>query len=69
MTLDGDKLVFNLKEPFKALLNSNTDNSWLPIVDVWRTRYYRYIVELSREVEVARSFLNPAGLFSGLAVA
>jgi len=33
MTLDGDKLVFNLKEPFKALLNSNTDNSWLRGLD------------------------------------
>jgi hypothetical protein len=34
-----------------------------------RTKYYRYVVELSREVEVARSFLNPLGLINGIAVA
>ena len=31
-TFDGEKLIFNLKEPFNALLNSNKQNSWLTIM-------------------------------------
>ena len=32
-TFDGEKLVFNLKEPFKALLNSKNKNLWLPTIE------------------------------------
>ncbi len=39
-TFDGEKLVFNLKEPFKALLNSKNKNTWLTVVNALRTPNY-----------------------------
>ena len=68
MTLDGDKLVFNLKEPFNALLNSKKNSTWYPLPALLRQKYYRYVLELAKEVEVAKSFLNaPLGLFNATA--
>ncbi len=32
-TFDGEKLIFNLKEPFNALLNSNKQSNWLRGLD------------------------------------
>jgi hypothetical protein len=32
-----------------------------------RAKYYRYVVELSREIEIAKSYLNaPLGAFNGM---
>lgn len=42
------------------------NRGWLPLPAMWRTRYYQCVVELSCEVEVARSFLSLAGMFNGM---
>jgi hypothetical protein len=68
-TFDGEKLIFNLKEPFNALLNSNKQSNWLPLPALLRQKYYRYVVEFSREIEIAKSYLqNPLGQVNGEAL-
>ena len=32
--------------------------AWLPLPAILRQKYYRYVVELSREIEIARGFLT-----------
>lgn len=42
---------------------------WLEVPAMLRTKYYRYVVELSREIEIAKGYLqSPLGLVNGIAV-
>ena len=67
------KLSYQLIDCYEAFkqLNEMPENSvpevkWYPLPALLRQKYYRYVVELSKEIEVAKGFLTPNGLFNAI---
>ena len=50
MTLDGETLRFTLREPFDCIQNMLLNNTWLPLADMLRTKYYLNITNIATQL-------------------
>jgi len=46
LKLKAKELVYKLKTLFEAIVDANKSKLWLPLVDVFRTKYYEDILAL-----------------------
>ncbi len=60
MTLDGQTLRFTLREPFDCIQNMLLNNTWLHLVQMFRQNYYLPIINISREISIAKGYLDTA---------